>query len=461
MKNDPIFAAMKAQLTPSEGAQRALWEALRAPVSQFEPENEGKSTKIEGKSEGKNMKKMGPGRYLALVACAALVLCTWPAYQHLKPQSPKPHSYVMGEGTLSLTGDYRAEGAILDKRDGDTGAKVTTAAGEGDHDVAMSWGALRTEMREYGFTDVDIDTYLEAGHHMTWALWHSYSGEAQLGAFVAYTAENQDRINEIIAAYGLDEEDAPNTGDLPGGAYIGEVAVQSGAEDYDRLMVHFKAEYGEDGYPDWYGGGYLDDTGRLVVRVVTGAADDKNLLLKIQDWAGSEEVAFTDGKYSLAYLRTLQKQVEGLEELKSLEYWGCGVYETLNQVVLEVPAAAVEDETLLSALAKLDPDDDALLVRVSPGATVFLDEQGSVAPPAPGGVPVLVDAMPDEEQPVPAETEQPAAYDVLPALVEDGEADLIANEPWLPEDDGEDPPQQKEPAIQSVSQTLGKAPAGE
>ena len=76
--NNAIFASMKRQMIPSPAAQASLWERLEGEF-------------IQPQKERQVMKRWKP---LALAACAALVLCGFPAYNALKPQEVKLHSYT-------------------------------------------------------------------------------------------------------------------------------------------------------------------------------------------------------------------------------------------------------------------------------------------------------------------------------------------------------------------------------
>lgn len=209
----------------------------------------------------------------------------------------------------------------------------------------------------------------------------------------------------------------PNTGDLPGGAYIGDVPVQEGAEDYQKLMDRFNGQY-----PDWYGGAYLNESGWLVVQLVEDKDPaDKSLELQVLDWTGSDNVMFSSCKYSLSYLRNLQDKV--CDAMIDLDLFSsCGADEELNR--LDLTLTSVTDEAL-ALLAELDPDDDAIYVQVGRRASVDS-----------------------------AKTEDPAVHHVVPggATVPDDE-DLIADEPVY---DGshydldhlpEELPQEKRPAI--------------
>ena len=89
MKNE-IFASMREQLVPGKAAQAAL------------------QVRLEETSHKK--KEVPMKKYLAAVACVALLLCAYPAYNALKPQSPKLHSYITVEGSdPAVMKTYRQE----------------------------------------------------------------------------------------------------------------------------------------------------------------------------------------------------------------------------------------------------------------------------------------------------------------------------------------------------------------
>lgn len=190
-------------------------------------------------------------------------------------------------------------------------------------------------------------------------------------------ADTSQQLDAELEA-GFSEEAAPpqsDSGDLPvrdsETHFTGEIIEEADAscqeeavEAYQNLMSRFAAEYGEGNYPDWYGGSYIGQGNYLTVNTVLreGAEDyDKEFYIQIETWAGNSFVCFGGVKYSLNFLRGLQSQITDLPEMRKISYWGCGVNETTGQVELDVPYA---DEALLAALAKLDPDDDAILVRV-------------------------------------------------------------------------------------------------
>lgn len=223
----------------------------------------------------------------------------------------------------------------------------------------------------------------------------------------------------------------PNTGALPGGAYIGDVPVQEGAEAYEKLAPYIRPR------PDWYGGAYLNDSGWLVVQLVEDKdPGDKSLELQVLDWADSEYVMFSSCKYSLAHLTELMDRLNALPGADPacrdvMASWG--VDEEANRI--ELTLTQVNDH-ILSILGSLDPDDDAIYVQVGQRATANV-----------GGEDVRTDS---------ANTEAPAVYHAIrdgdTAPVPDSE-DLIADEPvydGAPYDVEELPqelPQEKRPAF--------------
>ena len=162
-----------------------------------------------------------------------------------------------------------------------------------------------------------------------------------------------------------------NTGDLPGGAYVGDAPAQEEAiQAYDKLAPHIRS------HPDWYGGAYIDNTGTLIVCLVESQdPGDKSLELQVLEWTGNDRVGFTSGKYSLGYLLDLQKKVcDALYYDLGLGF-SCGTNEELNRLELTLPE--VTDEALV-LLAELDPDDDAIYVQV--GKRVSLDDTAGEDP---------------------------------------------------------------------------------
>lgn len=247
-------------------------------------------------------KKPSPVIYAAIAACALVAIAAYPVYRMSKSPDPVLHSYV-------LTGD-----------------------------VAVA----------------DTAQQLEAGFSEEEAPAQNDSGEV--------TVPERNSSQDLISP----DSETHFTGEITG--EIIEEADASCQEEaitaYQNLMSRFAAEYGEGNYPDWYGGSYIDHGNYLTVNMVLreGTEDyDKEFYIQIETWAGNSSVCFGGVKYSLNFLRGLQSQITDLPEMRKLSCWGCGVNETTGQVELDVPYA---DEALLAALAKLDPDDDAILVRV-------------------------------------------------------------------------------------------------
>lgn len=202
---------------------------------------------------------------------------------------------------------------------------------------------------------------------------------------------------------GLPNRDHAPSGALPGGAYIGDVPVQEGAEDYQKLMDRFNGTY-----PDWYGGAYIDDSGRLVVQLVEDKDPaDKSLELQVLDWTGSDHVMFSSCKYSLAHLKGLMDRLNALpdEDMKCGDVMaGWGIDEEANRI--ELTLTQVNDH-ILSVLAELDPEDDAIYVQVGQRQRISTDT---------------------------ALAEEPASHDIMPggatAPVPEDDAPIAAVEPW-------------------------------
>ncbi len=174
-------------------------------------------------------------KYGAVAACAVLAVgvlgaSQYPSWEHIlqnfRPSilETKLHSYVTVD---SLTG-YVQENA-------------TTATGgseEGDQDMGMTPVDLEQAMLDVGYTQEEIDEYQAIGYQMTWANWWKFVHQQE-------NSEGADPFNlDSLKVFSQKELyintgalPAPNTGDLPGGAYVGDVPVQVGAEDYQKLMT--------------------------------------------------------------------------------------------------------------------------------------------------------------------------------------------------------------------------------
>lgn len=346
--NETVFSSMREQLRPSEAARAALWERLEA----------------ESIPQNKEMKRIKQWKPMALAACAALILCAYPAYNALKPQSePRLHSYVTLEaGDPAIKGEYRQE---------------TTAQGvdqgAGDRDQVMRPGEVVEAMEEAGFSTADIDAYQTLGYEMTWAKWWKY-------------VDSRETLDlESLKSFS-DKELGVNTGDLPGGAYIGDVPVQLGADAYQLLMDHFGGDL-----PDWYGGAYVTETGSLMILLVEDQdPGDKTLELEVLEAVGDLPVGFTSAKYSRNDLGRMNDEIGALLDGKGI-FATWGIYDDQNRIILDVSEPLPDD--LLTAIGALDPADDAILIRVIQGSAVVTpdlmkgpDPIGESADPVPGGV---------------------------------------------------------------------------
>ena len=387
--NEPIFAHMKEQMTPSAQAQAALTVQLAQAASP--------------------RKTLQWGRYAAVAACAALLIAAYPLYQHFKPQ-PKLHDYTVVEGRVveCKVGHTTITESEIDD---DRGDGIASAAGNeetGDQDMAMSPQELGEAMEEMGFTQEEAETYWAMGYRMTWAKWWKFvhqqsevEGEDLFGALKAFSQK----------------ELAVNTGDLDRPA-IREQPAQPGVSVYQDLMDYFGGTL-----PDWYGGAYIDRGGSLMVLLVSDKdPGDKSLELEVLEAVGrTAPVGFTVAKYSRNELDRLNKELLALMDGKGIPA-GWGVKEDRNYIVLDLYETPTDD--LLAALARLDPDGDAILVQVVEGATVTAD----------GDIVVVVTPASKPMEPVEGVPEEDTGIDVshvMPggAYVSDGEEDLIADEP--------------------------------
>ena len=390
--NRELFASMRSQMKPSPEAQAGLREKL----AQAKPERKGGHYR----------------KYAALAACLALAAAVVPAYRYWKWQRLmqvfqhsatieiyEPHSYVLADGVGVQTENTADTGAVT--------ANESVSCNR-DQDQEMTPGELTDNMLEAGFTREDVDAYLSGGWQMTWAKWWKFYHQSE---------ESGDRTLEALLDFSREEDLAVNTGDLPGGAYVVDIPVQeTAAAAYQNLMAQFEKDCGPGSYPEWYGGAYIDENETLVVNIVEGGEpEDKALFLKIQDWAGADQISFGNVKYGLGYLRDLQDRAfEAMSELGLAA--GCGVNEETGQVELDL--SAVTDEAL-RLLAELDPADDAILVRVGQAA-VAEDTAASEAP--------------DGYIHIPAPAENDVQPDNLPIGPEGAEYDLLPLEPSGVED---------------------------
>lgn len=403
--NHELFANMQKQMTPSPEVRAALSEKLaQAPKKRPVPWM----------------------KYGALAACAALVIGAFSVYslnqdkekwmpfvrnfQHDPIELPL-HSYVTVEG---LTGGVR-----------ENATETMTGGGDsegGDRDMGMTPEDLEQAMLDVGYTPEEIDEYQSIGYQMTWAKWWKFVGEQRNSeGDDPFNLDNLKTFSQKELFVNTGALPAPNTGDLPGGAYIGDVPAQEGAEAYQKLMDHFNGTY-----PDWYGGAYLNSSGWLVVQLVESKdPGDKSLELQVLDWTGSDSVMFSSCKYSLNQLKEVMEKLNALPDAdpKCREVMaGWGIDEEHNRIELTLTEA---NGHVLAVLCRMDPDDDAIYVQV--GQLASLED---------------------------AAGEDPAVHYVVPGGVTVPEDDdLIADEPYYDgarydlENLPEELPQEKQPAF--------------
>lgn len=209
---------------------------------------------------------------------------------------------------------------------------------------------------------------------------------------------------------------------MPGGATVGgDVAVQEGAASYELLMKGL----GDD-LPDWYGGAYIDPDGSLTVLLVDREnPGDKSLELQVLEWTGSGRVSFSSAKYSHAHLSGLMDKLD--QRLPQLVEDGSWSLDTANNRI-DLRVSFPVDTKVLTALAELDPDDDAIQVSAYTEKAFQMEWKatlGQSAEARPGGD---VDGSPDGYSApgetyntlpapiseLPAEKATPASYDLLP-----------------------------------------------
>lgn len=399
-----LFASMKGQLVPSLSAQAGLREAL-------------------AQSAPANGRKTHPRRWATAAACVSLLLAIGGAVALQTSHSqPAPHSYILAEGPYQP-----ARGQKLPVHDKGGQESTVTGNGEGgDQDAGMTPEELEQAMLDVGYTQEEIKEYQSAGYQMTWAKWWKFVHQQE-------NSEGDDPFDlDTLKSFSQKELNAPGS-ELPGGAIV-DAPVQGGADAYEKLMAGLNGDL-----PDWYGGAYIDAGGGLTVLLVDGEnPGDKALELQVLDWIDNYTVAFTSAKYSLAHLEELSREITALLDGTGV-FASHGINEVENRVDLDLSVQA--DDKLLSALAKLDPDDDAIRVNVYTQPLEEMPYQKGPAKvklgeePVPGGD---VDGNPDGyETPVELpihtvpEEDEPAHYDLLPLDTPSiaNEDDALAIEP--------------------------------
>ena len=237
---------------------------------------------------------------------------------------------------------------------------------------------------------------------------------------------------------------------------IGDVSVDEAASNqYDRLLrgMGMHGEGAAD-YPGWFAGawidhgGYYDSPAVLTVAIVDSLRTPE-LEAEITGWCGAG-VVFQSAKYSHGFLDGLMDPVTKALDGTGLDC-GIGVDVVSNCLGVDIYSSGEPiPDTVLAQLARLDPEGDAIRVRLFTGkldtltdeikkgpapepvapearATPTVDADGGPVPtptPIDESVPVYrgagapADAVPGgayaEDLPQSKEASQPAQYDLLP-----------------------------------------------
>lgn len=206
----------------------------------------------------------------------------------------------------------------------------------------------------------------------------------------------------------------PEAGESADGAsysvpYTDAPVDQAPYDQYNNLFANAHL----DEYPAWYGGAYVDHTdsgepSRLVVCIVDGFRTP-DLEQQIAGWCGEGVWAYQDVKYSRGYLQSLMEQLNSSQFLSVIEkdsaVMGFGVYEEEN--CIQMDCRSVPSDATLTALAELDPDGDAIQVRVASEQDIHTD---TVKGPLPGGAQDGQPADDSADPPAVRESAVPAAF---------------------------------------------------
>ena len=188
--------------------------------------------------------------------------------------------------------------------------------------------------------------------------------------------------------------------------------------------------------PEWYGGAWIAGDRLLAVAIVDGFHTPE-LEAEIREAAGEGAVLqFSTVKYSMEFLYGLMEPaVRALEDTDLRAGVGVDVMDNCLDVDLYSDSVTIPN-SVLAALSHLDPDGDAIRVRVFPGTVSTRDydetamkdpasadskaiatpSSGSAQPAAePSTAPGGVTRPEANEFPEAKETGRPAHYDLLPA----------------------------------------------
>lgn len=198
---------------------------------------------------------------------------------------------------------------------------------------------------------------------------------------------------------------------------IGDVPVQPAAEWYDALLRTYRLEEN----PEWYGGAWLAGDELLAVAIVDGFRTPE-LEAKIREAAGAgAALRFSTVKYSMEFLYGLMEPAVRALDGSGL-FAGVGVDVTANCLGVDVYSDGQNvPDGVLAALAHLDPDGDAIRVRVFTQTISTLTDAAMKGGPAPGTASTPIPGGAREhpaEEPAHTENGQPARYDTQPDKVE-------------------------------------------
>ena len=157
-----------------------------------------------------------------------------------------------------------------------------------------------------------------------------------------------------------------------------DASVQEAALWYDALLKTYRL----DENPEWYGGAWIAGERLLAVAIVDGFRTPE-LEAEIQEAAGEGAVLqFSTVKYSMEFLNGLMEPaVRALDSSDLRAGVGVDVMDNCLSVDLYSDSDAIPD-SVLAALAHLDPDGDAIRVRLFPKRLSTYDETAEKDPVA-------------------------------------------------------------------------------
>ena len=275
----------------------------------------------------------------ALAACAALALAVWPVYRAFNPPL---HDY-----TLESANAFTAYSGLFDS--------VKAPAGGASGDSAPDAPAAAPKAAGGTEEAADMDPGVGSGSSED----VNTAGRAPVhGNEGGYSTQDSGGL-----LYSAPTQDAP--------------VQENAAAQYDRFWENVAAaEYPE--YPEWCGGVWLGDE-RLTVAIADGFRTPE-LEARIVEGCGGE-VTFQDVKYSFAHLDGLMRQAS---QVLDADGWdaSCSIGVDVMENCLGVDVYSSEDipKQILAALAALDPDGDAIRVRVFAGSLAVTDGQEGAEP---------------------------------------------------------------------------------